>query len=64
MEINWISVRDRYPSDDEIVLVYSQQHGYYLAALDSGLWEDANTMATLPDDITHWAELMPPKTED
>ena len=61
--MNWTSVRAKYPPDGQIVLAYSQGQGYYLAVLDSGLWEDANTMATLPDDITHWAELFPPSDE-
>ena len=64
MNIEWISVATKYPPDDAVVLVYHPEHGYYLAALDRSVWEDANTMATLPEGITHWAELMPPGEEN
>jgi hypothetical protein len=59
--MNWISVRDKYPSVESVVLVYSPGHGYYVAEWD-GCWSDADTMINLDEiDITHWVELTPPQ---
>lgn len=55
---NWISVKDKLPDEDTVVLVYTQQASYMNLRIDyihNGRW--SNSMF-----VTHWMPLpLPPK---
>jgi len=64
---NWISVKDRLPPKDTIVLFYrptiftAVMYGFW----DNDRWYEAgDIVAILPDEVTHWMPLPKPPTEE
>lgn len=68
----WISVKDRLPDDDELVLVYTKDNVMSVCPLvianafanlkNLKVWEDNNGYYV--SDVTHWMPLPEPPKED
>jgi hypothetical protein len=64
---DWISVKDRLPEDDCLVLIYHTNFGYeaqqavYAFHSDTNNWSDVNLDYWLEaNDVTHWQPLPEP----
>jgi hypothetical protein len=60
----WISVKDRLPEEDEVVLVHAQCHSAIMPKIiELGHWDTLVRRNGIKF-ITHWMPLPPPPKED
>lgn len=71
--MEWISVKDRLPHDDDVVILFSHDYGlftlgFYMSekrVMSQGFWriDDSDTAQKL-DFVTHWMPLPQPPNLD